>query len=55
MDELTAWQNFVSTGRVEDYLEYKKAVLQQAAECKCSEEFYENQYNRTDPQRKDYW
>ena len=44
MDEFSAWTNFVSTGRVEDYLEYCKVKLQNSAECKASEDVYENNH-----------
>lgn len=54
MDEFSAWTNFVSTGRVEDYLAYCKVKLQGSAECKNSEDVYENKYERTDTQRTDY-
>ena len=54
MDVITAWKNFVSTGRVEDYLEYCKIKLQNAPECKSSEDVYENKNERTDTQRTDY-
>ncbi|MDD6488537.1 MAG: hypothetical protein PUG48_01810 [Clostridia bacterium] len=55
MDENTAWMNFVSTGKIEDYLTYCE-VKSSAQNCRNqnTEEVYENQYRRTDINRTDY-
>ena len=54
MDENTAWMNFVSTGRVEDYLTYCE-VKASVQNCRSqnTEDLYENQYRRTDSDRTD--
>ncbi len=55
MDENTAWQNFVKTGSVSDYLDYCTAKLGYPVQYvhKDSEVSYENEHRRTYPERND--
>ncbi len=57
MDENTAWQNFVETGSVSDYLAYCKIKLGYPSreEHDSSEEFYEDGYGSSDTDRPDRW
>lgn len=49
MDEKTAWENFVSTGSVRDYLNYCQAKVISQSQCQqtTSEDSYELQYRGT--------
>ncbi|MBQ3928759.1 MAG: hypothetical protein II711_01530 [Clostridia bacterium] len=54
MDEISAWKNFVESGRVEDYLKYCKIKMENTPQNKISEDVYENKHEWTDTQRTDY-
>lgn len=47
MDEYTAWQNFVNTGSVVDYLTYK-AIINAKEQPRQAEENYGVQHRRSD-------
>lgn len=52
MDEKTAWANFVSTGSVIDYLEYRE--IKESHIKPPQEEIYANQHRRTDYHGTEY-
>ncbi len=60
MDALDAWNNFLSTGSVMDYLAYTSihdAELSDAEkqENELSEDEYESEYGRSDHKGTKYW
>ena len=54
MDNMAIWSKFTQSGSVEDYLMYKKSFLNKAKSQYDGEEYYEDEYGRTDTQRTEY-
>ena len=54
MDNMAIWSKFTQSGSVEDYLMYKKSFLNKAKPQYDGEEYYEDEYGRTDTQRTEY-
>ncbi len=57
MDENTAWQNFVQTGRVTDYLDYCRIKLGYPGQDvqRDTEVSYEDERGRSDPEGTELW
>lgn len=57
MDEYTAWQNFVNTGSIVDYLTYKAIInaKENIAENSPKGDSYGIQYRRSDFNRTECW
>lgn len=57
MDEVTAWQNFVQTGSVNDYLAYCRVKLGYPPEVggQQAEDLHEEGNRRTDPEGTNRW
>lgn len=53
MDKMSIWSRFTKSGKVEDYLMYKKSL--QNKKPQYDEELYdEDEYGRSDTQRTEY-
>lgn len=53
MDNMSIWSRFTQSGKVEDYLMYKKSL--QNKKMQYDEELYdEDEYGRSDTQRTEY-
>mgnify|MGYP003302634788 CR=1 FL=1 len=55
MDNMAIWSRFTQTGRVEDYLMYKKASEKKKKPLFDGELDYEDEYGRPDTQGTEYW
>ena len=53
MDNMSIWSRFTKSGRVEDYLMYKKSLQNKVSQY--DEDLYdEDEYGRSDTQRTEY-
>lgn len=52
MDSMAIWSKFSKSGKVEDYLVYRKSLENKAKNS--FGENYEDEYRGTDPQRTEY-
>ena len=55
MDSMAIWSRFTESGRVEDYLMYKKSLNNKNRPLFDGELDYEDEYGRFDTQRTEYW
>ena len=55
MDSMAIWSRFTESGRVEDYLMYKKSLENKKRPLFDGEMDYEDEYGRSDTQRTEYW
>ena len=54
MDNMAIWSRFTKSGKVEDYLYYKKSLNKNPLQT--DEEFFdEDEYGRSDIKRTEYW
>lgn len=54
MDNMAIWSRFTKSGKVEDYLMYKKSLENKRPQD--DEDFYdEDEYGRSNTQRTEYW
>lgn len=55
MDTMSIWSRFAQSGKVEDYLMYKKSVENKKKLLFDGEPDYEDEYGRDNTQRTEYW
>ena len=55
MDSMAIWSRFTESGRVEDYLMYKKSLENKKRPLFDGELDYEDEYGRSDTQGTEYW
>ncbi len=55
MDSMAIWSKFSKSGRVEDYLVYKRSLENRVSRRDDGEQYEEDEYGRTDTQRTEYW
>lgn len=53
MDNMSIWSKFTQSGKVEDYLMYKKSLQNKTMRYEDESE-YEDEYGRTDTKRTEY-
>ncbi len=53
MDNMAIWSRFTNSGKVEDYLIYKRSMENKKS--KRQDDDYEDEYGRADTQRTEYW
>ena len=55
MDSMSIWSRFTETGSVEDYLKYKKSLINKKKPLYDGELYYEDEYGRNNTQGTEYW
>ncbi|MBQ4572748.1 MAG: hypothetical protein IJA80_05675 [Clostridia bacterium] len=55
LDSMAIWSRFTKTGKVEDYLMYKKSLKNKNNTYIDGEPDYEDEYGRSDTQGTEYW
>lgn len=55
MDSMAIWSRFTKTGKVEDYLMYRKSLENKRNSFIDGEPDYEDEYGRFDTQGTEYW
>ena len=55
MDSMAIWSRFTKTGKVEDYLMYRKSLENKRNSFTDGDPDYEDEYGRFDTQGTEYW
>lgn len=55
MDSMAIWSRFSKSGRVEDYLVYRRSLENKVPLWDNGEQYDEDEYGRTDIERTEYW